>query len=95
MTFGPLNIKMTDPVKEYVRQLLKESQYGVVLKIENDKPCLIGVDQLLDSSNYTSHDVDSDIKIYVFNRNLWELFNCYISTKEENIVHEKRIYDIY
>lgn len=83
MTFGPLDIKMTDPVKEYVRQLLKESRYGVVLKIENDKPRLIGVDELLDSYNYTCHYVDTDIKIYVFNRNLWDLFNCYISTKEE------------
>ena len=94
MRFGPLDIKMTDPVKDYVRQLLKESAF-VLFKIENDKPRLIPVDVIIDPTNYICHDVEDDIKIHVFNRDIWQLFHCYISTKEENIIHHKKVYDIY
>tara|TARA_Y100000389_G_scaffold190855_1_gene216209 strand:- start:8599 stop:8877 length:279 start_codon:yes stop_codon:yes gene_type:complete len=92
MGCGPLNIRMTDSVKDYVKQLLKDSKFGVVLKIENDVPILRPVDVLLDPFNYICHEVDENIKIYVCNRNIWELFHCYISTKEENIIIEKRLY---
>tara|TARA_B100001287_G_C22665880_1_gene522783 strand:- start:342 stop:671 length:330 start_codon:yes stop_codon:yes gene_type:complete len=78
---GPLDIKASLFVKDKIREALKENKY-IIFLIENERPILKGVD-LVDFTNYTSHNLDVDITIYVRNRNLWELFHCSISEKVE------------
>ena len=75
--YGPLNIKTSPLVQSKIKELLKEYKYAILL-INNNIPRVLGVNNI-DDTNYTTHWLDEDIKIYVHNKDLWDLFNCFIN----------------
>lgn len=60
---------------------LKELQLShniIILELESEKPIIRGT-KVLPNDNYTPHEIDDSLQIFVNNQHLWDLRGLYIN----------------